>query len=62
MHLVFLELDAHRNRLDFKILDENNGKLIPRTFYPQLVNKQSVYTTMIPKFIQQHHKNHKYID
>ena len=40
MHLVFLELDAHRNRLDFKILDENNGKLIPRTFYPQLVNKQ----------------------
>ena len=25
MHLVFLELDAHRNRLDFNILDENNG-------------------------------------
>ena len=40
MHLMFLELDAHRNRLDFKILDENNNEVIQRTFYLQLLNKQ----------------------
>ena len=40
MHLMFLELDAHRNRLDFKIFDENNNEVIPRTFYLQLLNKQ----------------------
>ena len=40
MHLAFLELDTHRNHLDFKILDENNGEFIPRTFYLQLLNKQ----------------------
>ena len=40
VHLVFLELDAHRNRLDFKILDENNNEVIQRTFYLQLLNKQ----------------------
>ena len=40
MHLVFLELDMHRNHLDFKILDENNNEVIPRTFYLQLLNKQ----------------------
>ena len=40
MHLVFLELDAHQNRLDFKIFDENNNEVIPRTFYLQLLNKQ----------------------
>ena len=40
MHLVFLELDAHRNHLDFKILDENNNEVIPRTFYLQVLNKQ----------------------
>ena len=40
MHLVFLELDMHRNHLDFKILDESNNEVIPRTFYLQLLNKQ----------------------
>ena len=40
MHLVFLELDTHRHHLDFKILDENNNEVIPRTFYLQLLNKQ----------------------
>ena len=40
MHLVFLELDTHRLHLDFKILDENNKEVIPRTFYLQLLNKQ----------------------
>ena len=39
-HLVFLELDTHWNHLDFKILDENNNEVIPRTFYLQLLNKQ----------------------
>ena len=33
IHLVFLELDMHRHHLDFKILDENNDEVIPRTFY-----------------------------
>ena len=32
MHLVFLELDTHRPHLDFKILDENNNQVVPRTF------------------------------
>ena len=40
MHLVFLELGTHRHHLDFKILDENNNEVIPRTFYLQLLNKQ----------------------
>ena len=40
VHLVFLELDTHRPHLDFKILDENNNEVIPRTFYLQLINKQ----------------------
>ena len=40
MHLVFLELDAHRPHLDFKILDENNNEFIPRTFYLKLLNKE----------------------
>ena len=40
MHLVFLELGPHRHHLDFKILDENNNEVIPRTFYLQLLNKQ----------------------
>ena len=34
VHLVFLELeDIHQPHLDFKLLDENNNKVIPRTFY-----------------------------
>ena len=45
MHLVFLELDTHRPHLDFKILVEKNNKVIPRTFYLQLLNKESAYTT-----------------
>ena len=52
MHLVFLELDTHRHHLDFKILDENNNEVIPKTFYLELLNKQWVYMTMKPKFIQ----------
>ena len=40
MNLVFLELDTHRSHLDFKILDENNNGVIPRTFYLQLLNKK----------------------
>ena len=40
MHLIFLRLDTHRHHLDFKILDENNNELIPRTFYLQVLNKQ----------------------
>ena len=39
-HLVFLELDIHQPHLDFKILDENNNEVIPKTFYLQLLNKQ----------------------
>ena len=39
MNLVFLELDTHMPHLDFKILDENNIEVIPRTFYLQLFNK-----------------------
>ena len=38
--LVFLELDTHRPHLDFKILDENNNEVVPRTFYLQPLNKQ----------------------
>ena len=38
--LVFLELDTHRPHLDFKILDENNNEVIPRTFYLYLLNKE----------------------
>ena len=39
-YLFFLELDTHRPHLDFQILDENNGEVILRTFYLQLLNKQ----------------------
>ena len=40
-HLVFLELeDMHQPHLHFKILDENNNEVIPRTFYLQLLNKE----------------------
>ena len=40
IHLVFLELDIHQPHLNFKILDENNNDVIPRTFYLQLLNKE----------------------
>ena len=40
VHLVFLELDIDQPHLDFKILDENNNEVIPRTFYLQLLNKE----------------------
>ena len=43
IHLVFLELDIDQPYLDFKILDENNNEIIPRTFYLQLLNKEWVY-------------------
>ena len=40
IHLVFLELDINQLPLDFKILDENNSEVIPRTFYLQILNKE----------------------
>ena len=40
IHLVFLELDRDQPHLDFKILDESNNDVVPRTFYLQLLNKQ----------------------
>ena len=52
IHLVFLELDIDQPHLDFKILDENNNEVISRTFYLELLNKQWLYMTMKPKFIQ----------
>ena len=52
IHLVFLEWDIYQPHPDFKILDENNNEVIPRTFYLQLLNKEWAYTTMKPKFIQ----------
>ena len=52
IYLVFLELDIDQPYLDFKILDENNNEVIPRTLYLQLLNEGWVYTTMKLKFIQ----------
>ena len=52
IHLIFLELDMDPTHLNFKVLDENNNEVIPRTFYLQLLNKERAYTTMKPKFIQ----------
>ena len=43
MHLVFLELDTRHYHLDFKLLDENNTVIIPRTFYLQLLSKDHEY-------------------
>ena len=40
VHLVFSELGIDQPHLDFKILDENNNEVIPRTFYLQLLNKE----------------------
>ena len=40
IHLVFLELGIYQPRLDFKIFDEKNNEVIPRTFYLQLLNKE----------------------
>ena len=40
IHLVFLELDTHQPHLDFKILDENSNKVIPKRFFLQLLNKE----------------------
>ena len=39
MHLVFLELDTHHCHLEFKLLDENNSVVMPRSFYLQQLNK-----------------------
>ena len=53
IHLDFLELDIHQPHLNFKILDEKNNEVIPRTFYLQLLNKERVYTSIKQaKFIQ----------
>ena len=43
MHLIFLELDTHNYQLNFKLLDENNNAVIPRTFYLHLLNKDNEY-------------------
>ena len=51
-YLVFLELEDIHQNLDFKILDENNNKVFPVSFYLWLLNKQWAYKTMKPKFIQ----------
>ena len=41
VHLVFLELkDIHQPHLNFKVLDENNNEVIPRTSHLQLLNKE----------------------
>ena len=40
IHLVFLELDIYQPHPGFKILDENNNEVIPRTLYLQLLNKE----------------------
>ena len=40
VHLAFLELEnIHQPHLGFEVLDENNSKVIPRTFYLQLLNE-----------------------
>ena len=49
IHLVFLGLDTDQPHLDFKILDESNNEVFPKTFYLQLLNKQWVYTTLFNK-------------
>ena len=36
-HLVFLELEDMHQHLNFKILHENSTKVIPRSFYLQLL-------------------------
>ena len=43
MHLVFLELDTHHCRLDFKLLDKNKNVIMPRTFYFQPLSKDYEY-------------------
>ena len=32
IHLVFLELGTDRSHLDFKVIDENNNEVIPKSF------------------------------
>ena len=51
IYLVFLELGIDQPHLDFKILDESNNEVIPRTFYLQLLKRMSIYdneTKMYP--------------
>ena len=50
IQLAFLELDIDQPHLDFKIIDENNNEIIPKTFYLQLLKKELAYTTMKPGF------------
>ena len=40
IYLVFSELDIDQAHLDFKIPDENNNEVIPKTLYLQLLNKE----------------------
>ena len=49
IHLFFLELDIHQTHLDYKLLDENNNELIPRTFFLELLNKERIHTTFFNK-------------
>ena len=48
IHLVFSELVTDRPPLDFKILDENNNEVIPRTFYLELLKRNDNETKIYP--------------
>lgn len=52
VRLVFLEIDSHHCYLVFKLFDENNNAVIPKTFYLQLLNKLVYTTTKQVKFIK----------
>ena len=43
IHLKLLELETHHCHLDFKLLDENNNTLFPKTFHLQLLYKDNEY-------------------
>ena len=40
VRLLLLKLNIHQPHINFKILDENNNEVIPRTLYLQLLNKE----------------------
>ena len=48
MHLLFLELDTNRPYLDFKILDENNNNVTPKTS-PAIKWRKSIYDNKASK-------------
>ena len=49
MYLLFLELGTYRNHLDFKIHDENNSEVIPKTFYLDFKIHDENNSEVIPK-------------